>query len=258
MSGTYRNSCRQQRFGVMAGSALSMTVFLQVQMQVFAYTFVLKIRHFAKPETVSGYLWKHPNIVSFCKRLMRFYIPFCFATCLLTGCDISQKPVQQESVESIDFTYNDVFSTCFSIKYSQSDTAYIRQHFTSSFSDNLESETSYLTLLTQADRITLDSFINKIPFHSYDTSYYEDYQDGIDYQFYIQKNNLKKCIRVHSDNVPSALTDFKNWIVKRKEQYALHRVDTTIYFESAKYVVPPPAPPPPPIEFKTPKTKNSR
>jgi hypothetical protein len=180
---------------------------------------------------------------------MRFCILFCFATWLLTSCDNAQKPVRQENFQSIDFTYNDVFSTCFSIKFSQSDTAYIRQHFASSFSDNLKSETSYFTLLTKEDRITLDSFINKIPFHSFDTSYYEDYQDGIDYQFYIQKDTVKKIIRVHSDSVPSALTDFKNWIVKRKEQYYLHQVDTIIHFKSAKYVVPPPAPQPPPIDL---------
>lgn len=206
----------------------------------------------------SGYLWKHPNGASFCKRLMRFYILFCFATWLLTSCDSFKKPVRQQNYESIHFTYNDVFSTCFSVKFSQSDTAYIRQHFASYFSDNLKSETSYFTLLSKADRITLDSFINILPFHSFDTSYFEDYQDGIDYQFYIQKDTINKSIRVHSDTVPSALTVFKNWIVKRKEKFHLHQVDTIIHFESAKYVVPPPAPPPPPIDFKVPKAKNSR
>jgi hypothetical protein len=160
--------------------------------------------------------------------------------------------------KTFDFTYNDVFSTCFSIKFLQSDTALIRQHFASSFSENLKSETSYYTLLTKSDRSTLDSFINAIPFDKYETAYYEDYQDGIDYQFYIENDTIKKSIRVHSDSVPSALTNFKNWIVKRKQEFKLYQVDTTIHFESEKYVVPPPAPPPPPIRFKVPKTKNSR
>lgn len=163
-----------------------------------------------------------------------------------------------KSFKAFDFTYNDVFSTCFSIKFLQSDTALIRQHFASSFSDNLKSETSYYTLLTKADRSTLDSFINAIPFDTYDTAYYEDYQDGIDYQFYIENDTIKKRIRVHSDSVPSALTNFKNWIVKRKEEFKLYQVDTTIHVVSEKYVVPPPSPPPPPIRFKVPKTKNSR
>lgn len=100
-----------------------------------------------------------------------------------------------KSFQAFDFTYNDVFSTCFSIKFLQSDTALIRQHFASSFSDNLKSETSYYALLSKSDRVTLDSFINVIPFDKYDTSYYQDYQDGIDYQFYIQKDTIKKCIR---------------------------------------------------------------
>lgn len=163
-----------------------------------------------------------------------------------------------KSFQSIDFTYDDVFLTCFSIKFTQSDTAYIRQHFASPFSDNLQSETSYFTLLSKEERITLDSFINIIPFHSYDTSYHENYQDGIDFQFYIQKNTINKSIRVHSNSVPSALLDFKNWIIKRKEQYYLHQVDTIIHFESAKNVVPPPPPPPPSIEIKVPTAENSR
>lgn len=187
---------------------------------------------------------------------MRFYIPFCIATWILISCDNSKIPVPKESFRSIDFTYDDIFSTCFSIKYSRSDTAYIRQHFAYSNSGNLKSNTSYFTLLSKTDRITLDSFINIIPFQSYDTSYYEDYQDGIDYQFYIQKDTINKYVRVHSDSVPSALSEFKNWIVNRKEQYHLYQVDTIIHFESAKYVVPPPVPMPPLIEFKVPTDVN--
>jgi hypothetical protein len=162
-----------------------------------------------------------------------------------------------KSFQAFDFTYNDVFSTCFSIKFLKSDTALIRQHFASSFSDNIKSQTSYYTLLTKTDRLTLDSFINTLPFDSYDTSYYQDYQDGIDYQFYIQTDTIKKSIRVHSDSVPSALTDFKNWIVKRKQTFKLHQVDTAIHFESGKYIVPPPTLLPP-LDFKVPRTKNSR
>ena len=162
-----------------------------------------------------------------------------------------------KSFQAFDFTYNDVFSTCFSIKFLQSDTALIRQHFASSFSDTIKSQTSYYTLLSKADRLTLDSFINTIPFDKYDTSYYQDYQDGIDYEFYIQKDTIKKSIRVHSDSVPSALTDFKNWIVKRKQTLKLHQVDTTIHFESGKYILPPPILLPP-LDFTVPRTKNSR
>jgi hypothetical protein len=174
------------------------------------------------------------------------------------SCDNSKKTLRHESFQSFDFTYDDVFSTCFSIKFLQSDTAFIRQHFASAFSDNLKSETSYYALLSKADRLTLDSFINTIPFDQYDTSYYEDYQDGIDYQFYIQKDKINKSIRVHSDSVPSVLKEFKNWIVEKKEKLQLLPIDTTIHFESEKYVVPPPAPLPPSINFKTPKTENSR
>lgn len=162
-----------------------------------------------------------------------------------------------KSFQAFDFTYNDVFSTCFSIKFLQCDTALIRQHFASSFSDTIKSQTSYYTLLSKADRLTLDSFINTIPFDKYDTSYYQDYQDGIDYEFFIQKDTIKKSIRVHSDSVPSALTDFKNWIVKRKQTFKLHQVDTTIHFEGGKFILQPPILLPP-LDFTVPRTKNSR
>jgi hypothetical protein len=205
---------------------------------------------------VSGNLWKLSRGASFLKIFMRFYILFFFPIWILYGCGNSKQHVGQETFQSIDFTYNDVFSTCFSIKFSQSETAYIRQHFASSFSDNLKSETSYFTLLTKADRITLDSFIKIIPFNTFDTSYYEEYQDGVDYQFYIQKDTLNKVIRVHSDSVPSVLSAFKSWILNRKEHLQLHQIDTIIQFESAKYVVPPPAPLPPSIKFKVPRVEN--
>lgn len=189
---------------------------------------------------------------------MRSLILFCFSIWVLLSCNNSKMPRQEKSFQSFDFTYNDVFSTCFSIKFTHSDTAYIRQHFASFFSENLKSETSYFALLSKADRVTLDSFLSIIPFHSYDTSYYDDYMDGIDFQFFIQKDSVNKCIRVHSDSVPSALTEFKNWIVKRKDQYYLHEVDTNIQFGSQKYVVPPPVPAPSSIDFTIPKTTNSR
>ena len=47
------HSRRTQRFGVMAGSVLRMTVLWWVQVPFFVWTFVLKIRHYAKPQTVS-------------------------------------------------------------------------------------------------------------------------------------------------------------------------------------------------------------
>lgn len=161
---------------------------------------------------------------------------------------------KQNSFQSFDFSYNDVFSTCFSIKFLQSDTVFIRQHFASMFADSLKSNTSYYALLSKSDKSKLDSFINVIPFSKYDTAYYQEYQDGIDFLFYIEKDTLKKLIRVHSDSVPSALIDFKNWIVKKKEKLWLHQFDTIIHFESEKYVVPPPMK----IKFKVPITKNSR
>lgn len=183
---------------------------------------------------------------------MRIFIQLCFLFLLLIKCTHVKKPRQIESFQSFDFTYNDVFSTCFSIKFSQSDTILIRQHFASFFSDSLKSNTSYYALLSDAAKITLDSFMNALPLSSYETKYYQEYQDGIDYQFYIEKDTIKKLIRVHSNSIPSSLISFKDWIVEMKQELLLQELDSTIYFESEKFVVPPPIPLLPTEKFKVP------
>ena len=175
---------------------------------------------------------------------MKHLLLFVILIYILAGCNASNKSISQQSNLSIDFTYNDVFTTCFSIAFSQSDTAFIRQHFARPSSDSLKKNTSYYIILTKSDKNKLDSFIMNIPIQSLDTLYFQEYQDGVDYQFHFQNDSISKSIRVHSDNAPSALTNFRNWILDLKNQYKFYQIDTILYFESAKYVLPPPAPPP--------------
>jgi hypothetical protein len=182
---------------------------------------------------------------------MRYLFILIFPNLTILSCN-NQRPSSREKLfTSFDFSYNDVFSTCFSIKFTQSDTVFIWQHFASAFSDTPKSNTNYYSLLTKSERTQLDSFINHKALLHFDTSYYQSYEDGLDYQFYFDKDSTKKLIRVHSDSVPFQLETFRRWIVTTKKKLALHQIDTTIIFGSLKNFLPPTIPPPP-TKFKTP------
>lgn len=173
---------------------------------------------------------------------------------IILGCN-NQKPIiKHKSFEAFDFSYNDVFSTCFSIKFTQSDTIFIRQHFAGALSDTPKSKTSYYALLSNDNRAILDSFIIHASFPIMDTLYYEPYQDGIDYQFYFQNDTIKKLIHVHRESVPLSLKAFGNWILNTKNSLLLHQIDTTLYFGSTKGFLPPTVPAPP-MKFTTPWVK---
>jgi hypothetical protein len=120
----------------------------------------------------------------------------------LTSCE-NPKPIDKKIMfNQFDFSYNDFFSTCFSIKFTQDDTVFIRQHWSSAFSDSLKSNKNYRAILSDLERETLDSFLIKMKFATYDTSYYESFQDGHYYEFYINKDTLQKIIFVHSVLTP--------------------------------------------------------
>jgi hypothetical protein len=202
---------------------------------------------------VSGYCEKLLQ-VHLSKKVMRHFVLLIFLSVTAVMCDSSKYAKPQQTFHSFDFSYNNVFSTCFSIKFTESDTVFIRQHFASAFSDTPKSNTSYFAVLTSNDRTKLDSLINQTNFTGFDSLYYQSYEDGIDYQFYLEQNGFKKLIRVHSDSVPTQLAELKNWIVEKKKALLLHRIDTTIHFESTKSFLPPTVPAPP-LKFKNPKVE---
>lgn len=131
---------------------------------------------------------------------------------------------------------------------------FIRQHFASYFSDTPKSNTTYYAVLAKEDRIKLDSFIKATEFTNYDTLYYEDYVDGIDYQFYIENDSSERLVRVHTDSAPAQLNSLMNWIITTKEKLKICPLDSTIGFGSTKNFLPPRVPPPL-TEFTEPKVE---
>lgn len=170
---------------------------------------------------------------------MRLISILCFFSIVVSRCDNSPKAPPKKRFKIFDFSYNDVFSTCFSIKFTQSDTVFIRQHFAPFFSDTPKSNTTYYALLRNIDKRNLDSFIDHTRFSDFDTLYYQPYVDGVDFQLYFENDTIKNTIRVHSDSVPDQLNTFMYWTIKRIKTLQLHEIDTIINFESTKnFLVP--------------------
>ena len=178
-------------------------------------------------------------------------LTFIFFTCLtITGCD---NPTKRETVfNKFDFSYDNTFETCFSIKFTQGDTLFMREHWTSEYDTKLESKTNYISIIKHSDRITLDSLIKSINFSKVDSVYYEDYSDGGQYKCYIKNQYTDMTVYVHSyHNVPAELDSLKRWIYNLKSNLKFKKIDTVLNFGSVGHFLPPPPPPPPTIFHKT-------
>ena len=108
---------------------------------------------------------------------MKLYLSLAIIILTIISCDNSKQIDKRQTFKQFDFSYNDFFTTCFSIKFTQGDTVFIRQHW-ASISDTLKRNQNYFAILTDTERQKLDSFLDKAKFTSYDTSYYQSYQDG--------------------------------------------------------------------------------
>jgi len=159
-----------------------------------------------------------------------------FLICLtLITCDTK---TEQKKFDSFDFSYNDFFTTSFSIKFTHGDTVYIKQHF--SFSDSTLETNNYTSVLSTADRLKLDSFLSIINFNTYDSVYSDKhYQDGEEYKFYLMKDTTTKTIYIHSQKAPKEIEEFGQWIVEVKERLELTRTENKTVFGSLKHFLPP-------------------
>ena len=165
------------------------------------------------------------------------YIIYVIAISLtLLSCDNSRVG-KLRVFNQFDFSYNNTFTTCFSIKFTQGDTVFIKEHF-ASMADSLEDDNNYFAILSGKERQKLDSFLNKMKFETYDTSYFQSYEDGAYCQFYFANDTLQKVVFIHSDNVPAELKEFSNWIVATKKNLKNHLADRAIEFGSLEYFYP--------------------
>ena len=185
---------------------------------------------------------------------MKLFISLIIIILTIIGCDNSKQIDKRQRFKQFDFSYNDFFTTCFSIKFTKSDTVFIRQHW-ASISDTLKRNQNYFAILTERERQKLDSFLDKVKFASYDSTYYQSYEDGDYYQFYFANDTMQKTIFVHSHSIPTELKKFGYWIVATKKNLKHHLADTTNKFGSLKYFIQPVVEPPLIIKFKRPKVE---
>jgi hypothetical protein len=164
----------------------------------------------------------------------------------LIGCE---KEESDTKFKYFDFYYNDTFGTCFSIKFTPNDSVYVREHW--NYNDAFDStnvpkgKTNYITLISKKDKTTLIELISKTQLKKYNSSYYDNYSDGISYILYIDKDSIKKSISVHSykKDVPEDLDSLSRWIYHWKSKVKLIKTNKKLTFISSKYILQPPPPP---------------
>jgi hypothetical protein len=157
---------------------------------------------------------------------------------------------KQENVfDSFDYSFAGTFSEVYSIKFTQSDTVYVRYDWIGRNFDDITSvpkeNTNYYGILNSEERLKLFDYIQKVNLFKYKSEYFEDYLDGSSYGINIQKKTKSKTVLVHSHNAPKEIDSISNWIRSIKQKLKLKEIKKNITFETRKGVLPPPPPPPP-------------
>ena len=169
------------------------------------------------------------------------------STIILTSLFFCNCTEKKDVFDSFDYSYNDTFSEDYSIKFTQSDTAYIRYHWSGRNIDYTVSipkeKTSYYGILNPEERIKLFEYIEKVNLFKYKSEYFEDYSDGNCYGINIKKGFKSKTILVHSYKTPKEIDSISHWIHSIKQKLKLKEIKKNITFESRKGVLPPPPPP---------------
>ncbi|OWK73662.1 hypothetical protein CBW16_09155 [Flavobacteriaceae bacterium JJC] len=148
---------------------------------------------------------------------MKKSIIFLFILLSLISCNKS--PYQE-----FDFSYADT-EIYFSVKFTQSDTVYIRQNWTKN--DLIKNSLSpsnkidYVGILNSVQRKKLDSFLIHTDFQIFDSLYEENIMDGSIYKFYLKKKDTVKLVKIHSGKPPSQLKEFASWIINTKNNLNL-------------------------------------
>ena len=155
---------------------------------------------------------------------------------------------REKDFDSFEYSYGGTFSTVYSIKFTENDTIFLREHWNASEifdSKKIPKEkTNYFAILTKQQRNQLSELLSKIDFRKIKSEYFEDYSDGSAYEIIIKKDTFKKTVFVHSHNAPKELDSLSRWIYITKGNLKLIETDKKLNFESIKGIMPPPPPPP--------------
>jgi hypothetical protein len=148
--------------------------------------------------------------------------------------------------EKFDFTYSSE-STEFSIKFTLSDTVYIRYNYyflnTYDSSNFVNINANYFAIIEKKDGQELDNLLHNMDFRKYDTAYNQHFVDGFEYKLYIKSKNLEKIIYAHSLEAPKELDSLAKWIYHTTKNLKLNKTNKELIFKSKMNCLPPPPPP---------------
>jgi hypothetical protein len=170
-----------------------------------------------------------------------------FISLLLLNCT-----KKENTFDSFDYSFDGTFSEVYSIKFTQSDTVYLRYHWIGRNIDDTISpaieNVNYYGILNSEERIKLYDYIEKVNLFKYKSEYFENYADGSSYGINIQKDSKNKTVFVHSHKAPKEIDSISHWISRIKLKLKLKKSKKSVTFESKNGVLPPPPPPPPVIK----------
>jgi len=177
---------------------------------------------------------------------MKNAIQIAFFCMVLIACSNSKR--EKLPVDSFDFALAEAFEA-YSIKFTQSDTVFIRQHGSSrdymDANSAPQTEINYITFLEKEDRTKLYRLLSTIDFAKYNTEYYEhygDYKDGFCYAFKVKKDTLNKSFRIHSSHAPVEFDSLATLLITLKSRLHLKKYDKEISCPCQYMVMPPPPP----------------
>ena len=153
---------------------------------------------------------------------------------------------KEKDFDSFEYSYAGTFSTVFSIKFSASDTIFLREHWNRGGNEDYQfpkAEKNYFAILNLQQRNELSSLIKKVDFKELKSEYEQNYEDGSAFNIIFKKDNFKKEIYVHSFQNPEELHSLSKWIYNLKMELKLTETKKELIFESLEAFRPPPPPP---------------
>jgi hypothetical protein len=155
---------------------------------------------------------------------------------------------KEKVFDSFDYSFAGTFSEVYSIKFTQSDTVYVRYHWIGRNFDDTTSvpkeNTTYYGILNSEEKSNLFDYIQQVNLFKYKSEYFENYSDGSSYGINIKKDSKSKTVFVHSHKTPKEIDSISHWIGRIKTNLKLKEIQKNVNFESSKGLLPPPPPPP--------------
>lgn len=135
-----------------------------------------------------------------------------------------------QDIRTLDFTYNDTFSTVFSLKlYDNSDTVYVKQDFTKG--PGLPTGSYYAIVHDDVKRLLISQAESVLLLHP-DSVYNEGLQYGEDYKICIVGSKANGCVRIHALNPPQNAELLSRHLRDLKDRLTYHKLEREINFSS--------------------------